>query len=86
VRTKRAGLPFSLAWWSFTFPLGTYVTGTSALALRTGSDAFRVYAAVLYIALVLIWIRVAALTAYTGWRSARLGRSPRPTRPGRGSG
>jgi C4-dicarboxylate transporter/malic acid transport protein len=71
VRTKRSGLPFSLAWWSFTFPLGTYVTGTSALALRTGSDPFRVYAAALYIALVLIWIRVAALTAYSGWRVGR---------------
>lgn len=76
VRTKRAGLPFTLAWWSFTFPLGTYVTATSALALRTGSDPFRVYATALYIVLVLIWIRVAALTAYSGWRSARLDRSP----------
>lgn len=75
VRTKRSGLPFSLAWWSFTFPLGTYVTGTSALALRTGSDPFRVYAAALYIALVLIWIRVAALTAYSG---SRVGRTRRP--------
>lgn len=73
VRTKRSGLPFSLAWWSFTFPLGTYVTATSALALRTGSDPFRVYAAALYIALVLIWIRVSALTAYSAWRAASAG-------------
>ena len=72
-RTKRDGLPFSLAWWSFTFPLGTYVTATSTLALRTHSDPFRVYAAVLYIALVLIWLRVAALTAYNGWRAASAG-------------
>ena len=78
VRTKRAGLPFSLAWWSFTFPLGTYVTASSALGLHTGSDPFRVYAAALYIALVAIWIRVSALTAYSGWRAARRGRGPRP--------
>ena len=78
VRTKRSGLPFSLAWWSFTFPLGTYVTATSALGLHTGSDSFRVYATALYIALVLIWIRVSALTAYSGWRAARRGRGPRP--------
>jgi hypothetical protein len=31
-----------------TFPLGTYVTATSALALHTGSDPFRVYAAALF--------------------------------------
>ena len=68
-RTKSSGLPFSLAWWSFTFPLGTYVTATTTLALRTGSDPFRVYAAVLYIALVLIWLRVALLTAHRGRRA-----------------
>ncbi|WP_228555293.1 TDT family transporter [Catenulispora pinisilvae] len=80
VRTKRSGLPFSLAWWSFTFPLGTYVTATSALALRTGSDPFRVYAAALYIALVLIWIRVAALTAYRAWRAGSASPSGLPDR------
>lgn len=26
IRTLRHGLPFSLTWWSFTFPLGTFVT------------------------------------------------------------
>src|SRR6202020_1228178 len=41
VRAARAHLPFSLTWWSFTFPLGTLVTGTTALALHTGADVFR---------------------------------------------
>ena len=36
VRTIRQGLPFTLTWWSFTFPVGTCVTGTIALAARTG--------------------------------------------------
>lgn len=67
-RASRAGLPFSLAWWSFTFPLGTYVTATSQLALRTGSDPFRVYAAALYIALVLVWLRVLLFHAQNSWR------------------
>ena len=35
-------------WWSFTFPVGTVVTGTSALALHTGADLFRYGAAVGY--------------------------------------
>ena len=33
VHTARTqGLPFSLTWWSFTFPVGTVVTGTSELS------------------------------------------------------
>jgi C4-dicarboxylate transporter/malic acid transport protein len=83
VRTKRSGLPFSLAWWSFTFPLGTYVTATSALALHTASDPFRVYATALYMALVLIWLRVSGLTVFNGWRAAQRGRrGPRPAGDG----
>jgi len=41
VRAGRHQLPFGLTWWSFTFPVGTCVTGTSDLALHTGADAFR---------------------------------------------
>lgn len=29
VRTARQGLPFALTWWSFTFPVGTCVTGVT---------------------------------------------------------
>jgi C4-dicarboxylate transporter/malic acid transport protein len=64
VRTARAGLPFSLTWWSFTFPVGTCVTGTSALALHTGADLFHYAAAGLYSALVLAWITVATRTVH----------------------
>jgi tellurite resistance protein TehA-like permease len=62
-RTVRDGLPFSLTWWSFTFPVGTCVTGTTVLAARTGSDMFRVAAAVCFGALVVAWLIVAARTA-----------------------
>ena len=30
VRTLRRGMPFALTWWSLTFPVGTFVTGTDA--------------------------------------------------------
>lgn len=63
VRTARAGMPFSLTWWSFTFPVGTCVTGTSGLALHTGADLFHYAAAVFYVGLVLAWITVAVRTA-----------------------
>jgi len=35
VRAHRQGLPFTLGWWSLTFPIGTCVTGLSSLAART---------------------------------------------------
>jgi tellurite resistance protein TehA-like permease len=69
VRTARAGLPFSLTWWSFTFPVGTVVTGTSGLAAQTGSAAVAALAVLLYAVLVAAWVVVAVRTA----RGARRG-------------
>lgn len=62
VRTAREHLPFSLTWWSFTFPVGTCVTGVGALALHTGSSALTVFAGLLYAGLVAAWIIVALRT------------------------
>ena len=39
VRAARQRLPFTLSWWSFTFPVGTCVTAASGLALHTGAGA-----------------------------------------------
>jgi tellurite resistance protein TehA-like permease len=64
VRTARRGLPFALTWWSFVFPLGTLVTGTSALAVRVPSAMFTGVAVVLYGALVLAWVTVATRTLF----------------------
>jgi C4-dicarboxylate transporter/malic acid transport protein len=58
IRTARAGLPFSLTWWSFTFPVGTVVTGTSELALRTHVAALTSISVALYALLVCAWITV----------------------------
>jgi C4-dicarboxylate transporter/malic acid transport protein len=68
VRTGRRGLPFSLTWWSFTFPVGTLVTGTAALAVHTQAGLFRVGTAVLYAALVTAWLTVGARTLRGGLR------------------
>ncbi|MFD8725688.1 TDT family transporter [Streptomyces sp. NPDC059629] len=64
VREVRKGLPFAPTWWSFIFPLGAAVTGTSALAARTGSQLFAWTAVVLYALLVAAWAVVA-------WHSLR---------------
>jgi C4-dicarboxylate transporter/malic acid transport protein len=61
-RTAREHLPFSLTWWSFTFPIGTVVTGTSQLALYTHAN-FLTYASVaLYALLITAWLTVATDT------------------------
>ena len=63
-RAAAGHLPFSLTWWSFTFPVGTLVTGTSALALHTGADLFEGAAVVFFLGLVVAWVIVAACTAH----------------------
>ena len=62
VRTARRGLPFSLTWWSFTFPVGTCVTGTSALAAQTGAALFQVAAVMLYMGLAVASLTVTVRT------------------------
>jgi C4-dicarboxylate transporter/malic acid transport protein len=63
VRTMRRGMPFALTWWSLTFPVGTFVTGTTQLAMHTGLPAFRIAAVVAYAGLLGTWGLVAVRTA-----------------------
>ena len=76
VRTACEGLPFSLTWWSFTFPVGTCVTGASELSVHTGLDAFAAIAVGLFALLLAGWITAALATG----RHAATGRLtlPRP--------
>jgi C4-dicarboxylate transporter/malic acid transport protein len=67
VRAARRHLPFSLTWWSFTFPVGTVVTGTSLLATQTGSGGLAWIAVGLYAFLVLAWLTAFANTARSAW-------------------
>ncbi len=71
VRTVRAGMPFSVTWWSFTFPVGTVVTGTSGLAAVTGAHVLTIAAVTLYVALLVAWATVAVKTG-RGVHSGRL--------------
>jgi C4-dicarboxylate transporter/malic acid transport protein len=76
VRVARQGLPFTLAWWSFTFPVGTVVTGSSALAAATGSPLFAATAVVLYAGLVAAWVVVATRTLHGTYRGRLLSTPP----------
>lgn len=75
IRTLRDGLPFTLTWWSFTFPVGTLVTGTSALASVTHARVLEVVAGLLYVALLAAWAIVATRTVH-GVRRGDLLRPP----------
>ncbi|CAL9396154.1 TDT family transporter [Streptomyces sp. enrichment culture] len=63
VRARRAGMGFSMTWWSFTFPVGTCVTGAEALARETGLVVYDGLTVALYGALVAAWAVAATRTA-----------------------
>lgn len=63
IRTARNKLSFALTWWSFTFPVGTFVTGTTRLALGTQLPAFKWAAVIAYVGLLSAWLLVAIRTA-----------------------
>ncbi len=80
IRAHRRQMGFALTWWSFTFPVGTCVTGTTQLALHTGLPAFRWAAVIAYAGLLSAWLTVAIRTglgSYTG----RLLVRPAPSGP-----
>lgn len=78
MRQVRDGLPFAPSWWSFTFPVGTVVTGTSALALATGLLLFEVVAAVVLLLLLTGWLAAAGGTARALLSRPRAGARPAP--------
>ena len=81
LRTARSagGLPFALTWWSFTFPVGTCVTGTIALATRSHDLVLQDWSVVLYVLLVVAWLGVAVRTVLFVVRGGQP-RSSAPTR------
>lgn len=62
VHAARKGLTFSLTWWSFTFPVGTCVTGAAALGGALGSTAVDALSVGLYAVLLAAWGTVATHT------------------------
>ncbi|XVV34235.1 TDT family transporter [Streptomyces sp. CA-100214] len=78
VRARREGMRFSMTWWSFTFPVGTCVTGAEALARHTGLVVYDGLTVVLYAVLVTAWA-VAAVQTTRGLFSGVLLAGPRPT-------
>ena len=72
VRAHRREMGFALTWWSFTFPVGTCVTGTSQLALHTDLGLFRWSAVILFVVLLAAWVLVLNRTARGSFRGTLL--------------
>ena len=72
VRARRKQMGFALTWWSFTFPVGTCVTGTSQLALHTGLPMFQWAAVALFACLLVAWMVVLVRTARGSLQGALL--------------
>ncbi len=72
VRARRQSMGFALTWWSFTFPVGTCVTGTSQLAHHTDLPMFQWSAVALYVFLLGAWVLVLVSTARGSLRGVLL--------------
>ncbi|MEU6402765.1 C4-dicarboxylate ABC transporter [Streptomyces sp. NPDC046985] len=80
-RAARRGMGFAMTWWAFTFPVGTCVTGASALARHTRLAAYEGLALALYAVLAAAWLAAAAHTV-RGLLSGALLAAPRPAPAG----
>lgn len=63
LQAVRSGMPFTLGWWSFTFPVGVLIAGSDALHAATGAVLFEAAATVLLALLAGTWPIVATRTA-----------------------
>jgi len=68
VRYMRAGIPFNLGWWGFTFPLGVYSLATLRLGNILNLTFFDVFGCVLVAGLALMWLIVGKRTLQGAYR------------------
>ncbi|MFW0758431.1 TDT family transporter [Pseudomonas sp. H11T01] len=68
LRYMRAGIPFNLGWWGFTFPLGVYSLATLKLASTLNLTFFSVFGSVLVLALAIMWMIVSKRTVQGAYR------------------
>jgi C4-dicarboxylate transporter/malic acid transport protein len=68
LRYLRAGIPFNLGWWGFTFPLGVYSLATLKLASTLNLTFFAVFGCLLVALLMVMWLIVGKRTLQGAWR------------------
>lgn len=67
-RYVKAGIPFNLGWWGFTFPLGVYAVTTLKLGAVLHLGFFDALGVLLVVMLAAMWAVVAAKTAVGAYR------------------
>jgi C4-dicarboxylate transporter/malic acid transport protein len=68
IRYFRAGVPFNLGWWGYTFPLGVYALATLRLGTTLHAIVFTAAGTVLAAALAAMWAVVMIRTLHGGWK------------------
>jgi C4-dicarboxylate transporter/malic acid transport protein len=68
IRYFRAGIPFNLGWWGYTFPLGVYSLATLKLGALFHVAFFSVFGTLLVALLASMWMLVSARTLHGGWK------------------
>ena len=68
IRYWRAGVPFNLGWWGYTFPLGVYAVATFRLGTTLHLGFFGIVGAVLTVTLAAMWLLVAMKTLAGAWQ------------------
>ncbi|MBI4804753.1 MAG: TDT family transporter [Desulfovibrio sp.] len=72
IRYFRAGIPFNLGWWGYTFPLGVYTVATLKLGATLSIAFFSVFGSVLAVFLSVMWLFVAMRTLHGAWKGRLL--------------
>lgn len=72
---KSRPVPFNMGWWGFTFPLGVFAASTIQIGVEMPSAFFRALGTAFGVAVILLWIVVAAGTARGAW-SGKLFHAP----------
>lgn len=68
IRYWRAGAPFNLGWWGYTFPLGVYTVATFRLGTTLNLAFFGIFGTILTVALAAMWLLVGGKTLAGGWK------------------
>ncbi|MDF0491341.1 TDT family transporter [Sphingomonas sp. H39-1-10] len=68
LRYWRAGIPFNLGWWGYTFPLGVYTVATFRLGTTFHIAFFGWAGTLLTVTLALMWLLVGGKTLAGAWR------------------
>jgi C4-dicarboxylate transporter/malic acid transport protein len=68
VRYFKAGVPFNLGWWGFTFPIGVYALTTLKLGAILHSVFFNIFGGCLVLVLAVLWLIVVSRTIAGAYR------------------